>query len=456
MVSRLPDGSPINRIDASERALIATFNKDFDVTDLVGKLKAVICLDSGTSYEATAGISGAFGLIIENVGLIGLEIEGRNLYVTTASFDYYIFDVDFDQQHKKVWDINDAGYLLEMPDMILPGSPTKRYVEVATSNDSDALYFNIRVNNLDDKDGYQPISDTAELDDEDVDSWFNDGTGSPNWSHIVSILEKVILMEYDVQADRLSINTETETVEIDGGMLNLFTDGSPAPRPQPVVPLQMTSRFPGGSPIFIPEDDTERHLLCSFNRAITIDDLNNRLKAVVCNIEGEGVDIDTAVVGTSVLGEKFCHLNGDTIFTLEVEGNNVYVKQNDAGYIFDVDFDQQHKRAFAKSDGTYQLIMPETCSEIDNVKMYPFVRAAVTANELDLDIIVNNSKVVVNDIELSDQAEGTIIGDLSLETLKDVLRELIHLEYDKRVNNVDTYSDENPIVPDGTLNLLTD
>lgn len=231
MVSRFPGGSPINRIDASERALIATFNKDVAVTDLVGKLKAVICLDSGRSYEATAVISGAFGLLIENVGLIGLEIEGRNLYVSTSSLDCYIFDIDFDQQHKKVWDINDAGYLLEMPDMILPGSPTKRYVEVSTSNDSDdGLGFHLRVNNLDDEDGYQPIANTAELDDSDVDSWFNDGTGSPAWSHIESLIKKIIPMEYDIQADELFVFADTDAFEIDGGMLNLFTDGSPAPR----------------------------------------------------------------------------------------------------------------------------------------------------------------------------------------------------------------------------------
>lgn len=227
MVSRFPDGSPINWMGPSERALIATFNKDVAPADLVGKLKAVIFYFNGQVYEATAGFNGEdFGLVIENVGLIGLEIEGHNLYVTTDSIECYIFDIDYDQQHKKVWDNNDAGYLLEMPDMILPGSPTKRYVEVLTSyDDSDGLYFHIHVNNLDDEQGYQPISDTAELDDEDVDSWFNDGMGSTNWGRIEGVLKKMILMEYDIQAEGLFLFADTDAFEIDGGMLNLFTDG---------------------------------------------------------------------------------------------------------------------------------------------------------------------------------------------------------------------------------------
>lgn len=438
--------------------MLASFNKDITANDVIGKLKAVCYSREGYVCYASALIDENDNLVLhdESLGDVVLVIEGKNLYVTPDGDQCYIFDVDFDEQHKKVWDINDAGYLLEMPDLILPGSPTKRYLEVSASYDSDdGLYFHMRVNNLDDSDGYQPITNTAELDDSDVDSWFNDGTGSSAWGHIESLIKKIIPMEYNIQADELFVFADTDAFEIDGGTLNLLTDGSPAPRPQPVVPLQIVSRFPNGSPVSGQSEG--QAILATFNREFARDELVGKLQIIS--------DINTT---TPVLGLYAEYQSEDdpnvllmtdsddgTEIELYIDGRNI-VSSDLFGHIWDIDYDQQHKRAFTKGDGTYQLIMPETCSEINNVKMYPFVRAAVTTNNLELDVIVNNSKVVVNDIELNDQAEGTIIGNLSLEELKVVLFELIHLEYDKSVNIVDTYSDENPIVPDGTLNLLTD
>lgn len=336
MVSRFPNGSPIDLSEVEGRVLIAQFNKNITDEDLVDKLK-IVAYDDGDAGTGVAYIGDDRLLCNYFNGIIGLSIEGSNLYATSEYDKPVIFDVDFDGQHRKVFDQPNGIWLMMMPNLLL-GSPSDRYAIIETANENNRLSVYIWCNEGDTTTGYQPITADSELQDIDVADWFTDSQGENNIECIASLITEVLKMEYHYDGTiQVEKDPEQQTPNVDG-QWNPFTDGSP------YTPLVMTSRLNNGQPVEVSQG---QQLLATFNRSFSAAELVDKIK-MAFGVESEGeVYLLESVTVQSETTASIADTEGENTVGLIIEGHNLYVENNggDDGYIYDVDYDEQHKRA---------------------------------------------------------------------------------------------------------------
>lgn len=339
MVSRFPLGSPI-KLDGEtpeEGVLIATFNQDVTGEDLAGKLKAVAFNDGST--EVGTAVSNPLSspyIQFPTLGSVGLGIRGNEIYAFWED-DMSIFDIDFDGQHRKVFDQPNGIWLMMMPNMLL-GCPSDRYAIIETANENNLLSVYIWCNEGDTTTGYQPITADSELQDIDVADWFNDSQGESNIENIASLITEVLKMEYHYDGTiQVEKDPEQQTPNVDG-QWNPFTDGSP------YTPLVMTSRLNNGQPVEVSQG---RQLIATFNRSFTAYELVGKIK-MAFGVESEGIALilDSVTVLSDTTASVADAIAIDNV-GLIIEGKKLYVENNggDDGFIFDVDYDEQHKRA---------------------------------------------------------------------------------------------------------------
>ena len=196
-------------------------------------------------------------------------IRGRDLVFGGGSINdtFYIFDFDFDEQHKKAWNLNEGQYLLQLPNLlqndfqqpifsIIKYAPEDGEIQLAINGGGD--------------DGYQPICANADLSDIDVGSWFNNATGETAfYANVAPILSNVLAMEYSSFV--INIEVFESDIAIDG-TFNPYTDGDD------FTPLRIVSRFAIGSPII--QGSGDGMPVCRFNRATTLGELHNLLTIV--------------------------------------------------------------------------------------------------------------------------------------------------------------------------------
>ena len=328
--------SPILLTDVPQP--IATFNKPFALSELVGNIDGVIYLYSGEAVNVTCvsdveeGETKYFLAYDNGEAHIGeLSVEGTTLLCSEKGNENYLFDLDFKHQNRKFFQQSPGTYAVAFPWLGLDAD-SKVLVTIADegSNKSVAIHY---VDNDYRAWGYAGGA-IREI------SWFNEGLTSSNIASIVALVEKLINLEYSPKAAGgiavVSVNTQPSTVTSDW---NLFADGSP------FIPLHIVSRFPNGSPI-IPGDYMEQEkIICSFNRTL----VGNELEPLeILSLGGDGSSI---LKYEGVTSEGLVEFGDDNIdFVVRIVNNSLYAThQGDYATIYDIDFDHQFRRSLPDS-----------------------------------------------------------------------------------------------------------
>jgi len=233
-VTRFPAGSPIHVSDDNPDELftIATFNRPVTSDELIGKLLMVVYDESTQNvnlYEVPED-QPAQGVAMMVNGdestEIRLIIDGTSLKLkyNSAGREVWIFDIDFDHQHRKNLELTEGFYYLEIPQLLNTDLDGPIYAVVRMSS-SFADGIDILGTSFGDAVTYS--TQTSSL---DTAPWFN-GEIDVTFLEVkvLSIFAAIINMEYHGHGE-LSIGTvlydDTQDIAVDGSF-NPFTDGSP-------------------------------------------------------------------------------------------------------------------------------------------------------------------------------------------------------------------------------------
>lgn len=348
MVSRFPNGSPIQY--DGQTHIVATFNREFTREELLNKLTLVNFFSGpgpatyhtdSTQPEDTSTVKMSANLMAS----IDLHIDGTNLTVSYENSLGWLFDIDFDGQNRKFFEKTSAVYLMQLPNIIATSSTPKYAIAQVTNRidglRSKTLTVNLAINDTTD---YQPIAADAELTDIDVNDWFYDGSGSTDFARISELVKQILQVEYFLP-ESVTINVGNATSAewtVDGGLWNLFTDGSV------YVPLMLTSRLEGGSPLFVNENSDDPAIrapkrVCTFNRPTTPQELAlHDFKAVITDFFDEYAQIAPFVRYSE---SQICfgdEEEGGAWVELQNNGTELWVTY--AGKIWSVDLDNQYQR----------------------------------------------------------------------------------------------------------------
>lgn len=436
MVSRFPDGSPITG-DGNAHVL-AEFSRDVTKADLIDKVD-VVFYDGPDVFEmkslAAAQVEDENILVVKHpdtIATIELTIDGNKL-ITSESSGFF-FDIDFDNQHRKFFEKSSGTYLMQLPNVIEQATP-ERYAVVRVTNVLEingALSVAILINT-----NNEPWSGDAELSDIDVAAFFDDNI---DLSSVEEIIKAVLKMEYDIPSGVTFnvVTTAEQSVSVDGGLWNLFTDGSA------FVPLVMTSRFPNGAPV------KTNGILATFNRPPYSYELSGVTKTVCSQPSPYGAFTGTITFsgGQLVVGGPGGSVN------ILIENNSIKISEDATNTVFyDIDFKEQNLRPLTLPSSIVPLMFE--CANPDFLDV----------GEDGLDIFMFNNLgapsilVVTND-------DGTMVkgsnGQLPPQdyqvnpnSVVDLLNKILEMEfsnYDDFTTDTEVYSDE-PI--SGTVDLLT-
>lgn len=339
LVTRMGDNnSPILLTDVPQP--IATFNKPFELSELVGNLDGVMYLYSGeavnvtcVSYEETGQTKYALAYNNGQNRIAELTVEGSTLLCTTSNTGNYLFDLDFKHQNRNFFEQTNGTYAVSLPWL---GLDAESKVLVSVSGESSSKTVTIHYVDNDYRAWGYAGNAIREI------SWFNQLLTSSNITSIVALVEKLINLEYSPEAaggiSVVSVNTQPSTVT---GTWNLFTDGSP------FIPLRILSRFPNGSPV---QSENQQKTIATFNRAFNFNELwdNYKLKGVAW-IDGLGVKELTVENGIDDIDWALCYIDeGDSyaIASLSSSGQNLVANFiNELDFVYDIDFDHQFRRS---------------------------------------------------------------------------------------------------------------
>lgn len=333
------NNSPILLTDVPQP--IATFNKPFELSELVGNLDAIFYIKGVATYSVNcieiseeSSTKYVLGQSAETY-FAELSVEGSSLYAKANGLDTYLFDLDFKHQSRKFFELTSGTYAVTLPWL---GLDAESKVLVSVSGESSGKTVTIHYVDNDYRAWGQAGGSIREI------SWFNQLLTSANITNIVTLVDKLINLEYSPEAAGgftvTSASTQPTTVT---GDWNLFTDGSA------FIPLRIVSRFPNGSPII--KGGEQNVVLCSFNRKVGMDELHNVLEAVVI-VKTDATIIDNAIakVGYGQYGRSLSlnyNQGRSTIADLIVEDNVVKIRALYANesFIYDIDFDHQFRRS---------------------------------------------------------------------------------------------------------------
>lgn len=368
----------------------------------------------GNAYTLTAYIrpdsaSDRIGFKNDNAGIdVKCIIRGHDLVFGGGEGNdpFYIFDFDFDEQHKKTWELNDGQYLLQLP--ILLGTLDITYyaiISASLSNNSITLC----VNSTDGSTGYQPVGADAELEDIDVASWFVNMVGTNARDIITSIMENILDMEYGVRPD---VYLDTFEPSIDG-TFNPYTDGGD------YTPLRIVSRFPNGSPISEMTDD-----FVIFNRSCTVAELDGKL-AAICS---SGAFINNSVFVYSGSGRDLW-LDSNHSIRISLSGNKLTTSYAGQSFkIYDIDFNHQFRRSLPASDFKYNVQLPQLLDNPSAGQGIGILHEAAVPENFAI-FADNDNPLIVSGDTLQNQ-EGTWANSLSWANVQSLLQKIIAMEFE--------------------------
>lgn len=407
---------------------IATFNKPFELSELVGNLDGVMMLYNGNatsvecvSYEETGQTKYALADTIGQSNIGYLSVDGNTLLCSSGGIGNYLFDIDFKHQNRKFFEKASGTYLLKYPIFAAQGSSDPAewiYPVVNIDNylDADAdLGVSFYVVSAQDP---EPMCAKADYTDIDAADWVA-GTSATT---AISLFEKLVRLEYNLPPQvTVSIDTLVGQVPTIQGDWNPFTDGSE------YVPLVMTSRFPGGSPIIL--DNTER-VVATFNRHPEIYELRDTLNFA---IEPKW-NTTTAFAEVTDNGFLLKVQGPNTVIAaIIISGSNMsLIKQysGDVPNVYDIDFDHQFRRSLPTSDFKYNVQLPKLLDNPSTGQGIGIKHVAVNRGEFSVfcQSGTNDPRVIENDtmgLSVENWANS-----MTWANVQSLLRKIIAMEFE--------------------------
>lgn len=331
LVSRMGDNnSPILLTEVPLQ--IATFNRPFELSELVGNLDGVMYLYSGDVVNVTC-VSDVeesetkYFLAYDNgESHIGeLSVDGNTLLCSEKGEENYLFDLDFKHQNRKFFEQANGTYAVALPWLGLDDDSKVLF----SVSDSRGKTVTIHYVDNDYRAWGQAGGAIREI------SWFNELLTSANITNIVSLVNEIIKLEYSLEAaGGITVTaSNVEPTQVDGNW-NLFTDGSP------YVPIRILSRFPNGSPLSFSDDDL---VICTFDRSCTAAELVGKINAVISDTSGNCFNVTAAEYA---LYQIQLQAGASPCLVATIQGNKLVTSTDeDPGYIYDIDIDHQFRRS---------------------------------------------------------------------------------------------------------------
>ena len=384
--------------------------------------------------------------------IVQLTISGNQLLSNIEGG--YIFDIDFDNQHRKFFEKSSGTYLMQLPNVIEQATP-ERYAVVRVTNvleTSGALSVAILINT-----NNEPWSGDAELSDIDVAAFFDDNIDLPS---VEDIIKAVLKMEYDIPSGVTFnvVTTAEQSVSVDGGLWNLFTDGSV------YVPLMLTSRLPDGSPLKVNEDSEDPaietpKMVCSFNRPTTYAELLlHDFEAVTTDLFGAFAE---KVPFIRYNENQYCFGNNEEGGAwVELRNNGTELWSILVGCIWNINLDNQFKRQLrivdegGSEDWTFRRILtPDYISD----SPYQFVLGFKTDVDSDYIYIPINGS---GEIRVFDPRTNSYVyrqSEIQVGNLVSIVADMYRMEFKMLYGGAFAELDDMPEdLPNGTFDMFTD
>lgn len=446
--------------------MLAEFSRDITKTDLIDKVDVVFY--DGTDVFAMKSLAAA-QVEDENIlvvkhpvtnAQIELTIDGNKL-ITSERYGFF-FDIDYNEQHKKYFNLNAGYYKLQLPNLVAKVNDEDRYLILKTnSGRSIAFTENIEMSVLVDRNG-DPYVSNADESDVDFGAWFIPGAASAT---MIEILKQVLWVEYNFPVNNYypdyGISVDIIAEEYSGeqfniaGFLNLLDDGAT------LSPLTISSRFNNGSPLWIKyneEEEYEPKLICTFNRNTTLEEIvQHNVFALISDQDGNYPNYS-----------RLLDYNGDhTVYAFgqdrsgEVElrnGRELWLTS--ASRIWDIDIDKQHCRTLQirdeqeTEDWAFRIIENPN---FNDDQPYKFVAGFKTDVDGDYIYIPDNQQ---EELRLWDSANNQYIyrqSELQPQALESLLALFFRMEFKMKFGGVVALVDDLPEdLPDGSFLPLTD
>lgn len=329
LVSRMGDNtSPILLTNVPKP--IATFNRPFELSELVSNLDGVMYLYTSEAVNVTCvsdveeGQTKYFLAYDNGEAHIGeLSVDGTTLLCSEKGEENYLFDIDYKHQNRKFWP-NPFNEVVGITCPSLLSDPSKYLLCKNVPRDT-GWEIRLQVNNN------QPISVDAGGTIAPA-SWFVSGAETG----INNLVLLIMKLEYDFDSTgSLYVIRENDPVGSSDGIWNLFTDGAP------YIPLRITSRFPNGSPILASQIETSPVKICTFNRT----PLKNEIYKIVIIFRLNNEVAEAYGTNWGVDG-KFDLESDLYIITAKIEGTDMYIGNwSEVVDVYDIDFDNQFRRS---------------------------------------------------------------------------------------------------------------
>lgn len=365
-----------------------------------------------TAYVRPNSPSDRIGFKNDNAGIeVKCIIRGHDLVFGGGDGNdpFYIFDFDFDEQHKKTWELNDGQYLLQLP--ILLGTLDKTYYAIINASLSNN-FITLCVNSTDGSTGYQPVGADAELEDIDVSSWFVNMVGTYARDVITSIMENILDMEYGVRPD---VYLDTFETSVDG-TFNPYTDGGT------FIPLRILSRFPSGCPIHAQTIGSSTPV-CTFNREPNAKELK---KLVIYT------GIDEGILEFASVSEQIAYFDGTSVeVAMRINGTTVSIDttEGDAVDIYDIDYDHQFRRALPSGLTKMNVQIPQLLDNPSAGQGFGIIHEEEVPENFGVFAAQDNAPYIVEGNTLS-STKGGWASSLQWAVVQSLLEAIVTMEFE--------------------------
>lgn len=405
--------SPILLTDVPQP--IATFNKPFELSELVGNLDAIFymlgydvfavnCIEisDGSSNKYVLGQSA-------ETYFAELSLEGSSLFAKANGTGTYLFDIDFKHQNRKFFEQTNGTYAVALPWLGLDADSKVLFSIIGETSKTLRIHYVADDNRAW---GYAG-GGIREI------SWFNQLLTYDNIVSMVSLVRQLVNLEYSPEAAGGITVTASAIVptEVDGDW-NLFTDGSP------FIPLRIVSRFPANT--YPASGYGEK--LAELNREASYTELFNCLKVVAKRGQAPVETLDTWQLYSTFMVSTVDNRIAVKLVTLE---NHHYITSNyngDSFDIYDIDLDNQFRRSLPTSDFKYNVQIPQLLANPSAGQGFGILHEAEVPENFAI-FADNNNPLIVNGDTLQNQ-EGAWANSLTWANVQSLLQAIIAMEFE--------------------------
>lgn len=404
------NNSPILLTDVPKQ--IATFNRPFELSELVGNLDGVMYLYNGSavevsciSYEETGQTKYALAYSNGQNRIAELTVEGNTLLCSTSNTGNYLFDLDFKHQNRKFFEQSPGTYAVALPWL---GLDAESKVLVSVSGESPK---NISIHYVDNDYRAWGYAGGAirEI------SWFNQGLTNENVISMGSLVRLLANLEYNFEAvGGLSVLRNPNKPTTVAGDWNLFTDGSP------FIPLSIVSRFPSGTP----SDNQSQAVLITFNRNPNPKELEDTVKCIVKR------DNNILTGYLKLTSGQLLHLDANSQVTFTVDG--VTLKSRYAGstyLVYDIDFDHQFHRSVPTGVTKMNVQLPQLLGNPSAGQGVAIVTDSEAPDQLYVVANNDNKRPYICQGDTVQNQQGEWANNLSFEQVSSLLQAIVEMEF---------------------------